>query len=674
MAATEIPTLFLDRSLRIHRFTPSVGELFNVDPSDIGRLIGDFTHGLDYGDLQADARTVLRDLTTLEREIASLDGHGFLVRLRPYRTGQDRIDGVVITFVDVTEQRRAADALRQSRQQLGEELEAIKRLHQMTSRVVRAPTMPEAMREILAAATDIMRTDLGVLRLLDPETNRLHVVAQVGFQPGRLDGPESGDASDGSASARALQTSRRVVIEDVMADARYAGHREIAGAAGYRAVQATPFVSQSGKTLGVLATHFRQTRVLTTRDEQLLDLLAGHAGDLLDRLRTEEMLSARTHDLTESDRRKTEFLGMLGHELRNPLAALYSGLEALTMSASAPDKALGDASVRRILVILERQTRLMSRLVNDLLDIARINQGKIRIERRPVDLAESLETCVAALRQQVDEKRIALVTSLPDTRVYVDADPERLVQMMDNLVGNAVKFTRDGGRIDLTVTVDDGAALINVRDDGIGIPHQVIATLFEPFTQGEVADRSGLGLGLALVKSLADLHGGDVSARSDGPGRGAEFVLRLPCARNAAPPSMARTEEGPPRRILVVDDNVDAADSFAILLRTRGHEVEVAYDATTARSIASRLRPDVAFLDLRMPDVDGYALAGLLRDDFPTGAPTLVAMSGYPEEDRIRESAFDRHILKPANLDVVVELLRTWGDGRPPRPPLSPSA
>lgn len=673
MAATDIGTLFLDADLRIRRFTSPLTDFFSVTPADVGRAIGDFTTSLDYRTLEEDARQVLTRLTPIERETRSQrEGKIYLARLRPYRTVNDGIDGVVISFVDVTGQKKTEAELRVSQERLGHELAAIGRLHEMTMDVVAADSMSEAIDRILDAAIDIQGTSQGIIHLKNPETNALEITAHRGLERETLGMLETLSNLDNSAYRRALHTGRHVVMKKITGKP----DREIAEKAGYRAMRITPLVNQDDIALGVLSTYFHEPHPLTVHDERLLDLLGRHAANLLDRLHSElalkklneelkqneSKLKQQAKQLRDNDRRRTDFLAMLGHELRNPLSAIRNSIGLI---AAVKSNDTGHESSQEImdqaLAILERQGRLMTRLVNDLLDIARINKDKIELAFGSVALTGCVESAVAALRTEMEAKKLEFTARLPDEPLYLYADEERLLQILDNLLNNAVKFTEPGGWIELSATREDGYAVIRVKDNGMGIPGNSIDSIFEQFTYAQNSSaRAGLGLGLSLVKNLVGLHNGTITAHSDGPGKGSEFILRLPLTRfvPSGPGDGGNGNEAVgPFRILVVDDSADAADCLASLLRTQNHDVEVAYDGESACAVARRLRPQIALLDLNMPAVDGYELARRLRREFPPDTLTLIAVSGRIQHNRIREAGFDRHLLKPVDLDMINEVL-----------------
>jgi signal transduction histidine kinase len=365
--------------------------------------------------------------------------------------------------------------------------------------------------------------------------------------------------------------------------------------------------------------------------------------------------------LRDADRRKDEFLAMLAHELRNPLAPIRNGLEILRMAD-------GDLPVaRRTHGMMARQVDHLSRLVDDLLDVSRITRGKVELRPEPVDLGALLARAAEAARPLVDARRHRLIVTQPGRPVVVSADPTRLAQVVGNLLTNAAKYSDEGGRIELTLE-EDGEAVIRVRDTGLGIPADMLPRVFDLFAQvGRTLDRAdgGLGIGLTLVKSLVELHGGSVAAASDGEGKGSTFTVRLPKLARAEEPGRAgpaAAARGRPRRILIVDDNPDAGDSLATLLEMSGHEVQTARSGAQGLEAAARLRPDVAVLDLGLPGMNGYELAGHLRAGPIGKSLLLVALTGYGQEEdrrRTREAGFDHHLTKPADLAALADILRS---------------
>ncbi len=369
--------------------------------------------------------------------------------------------------------------------------------------------------------------------------------------------------------------------------------------------------------------------------------------------------------LREADRRKDEFLATLAHELRNPLAPVRNALHLIQLAGQNPE------AVEHARQMIERQVEHLVRLVDDLLDVGRITRGKINLQKEPVDLADVIARAVESSRPLIDARRHNLEVTLPKTPLTVEGDPVRLAQVFLNLLNNAAKYTPEGGKIWLTARREDGKAVVRVRDTGMGIPHEMLPKVFDLFTQAErTLDRSegGLGIGLTLVRRLTEMHGGSVEAFSAGPGQGSEFVVRLPLL-TAAPPAPApetpaelpgRTEPVPPRRILVVDDNQDSAESLAMLLRLFGNDVRTAHDGHLALAVAEAYRPDVVLLDIGLPGMNGYDMARAIRKMPALDQAVLVALTGYgAEEDRrrSREAGFDAHLVKPVDLGTLQELL-----------------
>lgn len=386
----------------------------------------------------------------------------------------------------------------------------------------------------------------------------------------------------------------------------------------------------------------------------------GAVADITDRRKAEEALR-------EADRRKDEFLAILSHELRNPLAPLMNVLEI--MKREEVDAGLPE----RVREVMERQLDHLVRLVDDLLDVSRISRGKIELRREQVDLGRVVRDAIETVHPLCERNEHELDVELPTTPVYVDADPVRLTQAVGNLLNNASKYTERGGRIELTVRVEDSHAVIGVRDDGIGIDPEQLPRIFDMFSQGEDPLRrsgSGLGIGLALVRSLVELHGGVVEARSAGLGRGSEFTVRLPLgdsgdSRSTRERSEAHGSPSVSRRILVVDDYRDAAETLAVLLEAGGHDVHVAFDGPEAVAAVAELRPDMVLLDLGLPKLGGYEVARRIRESEGEARTVLVALTGWgQEEDRRRtaEAGFDHHMVKPPDVRALLTLLADGSD------------
>jgi signal transduction histidine kinase len=357
----------------------------------------------------------------------------------------------------------------------------------------------------------------------------------------------------------------------------------------------------------------------------------------------------------ESNRRKDEFIAMLSHELRNPLAPIRAGIEVIRrMKAAEP-------TVAQAVEVMDRQVVHLVRLVEELLEVSRISQGRITLKKEPVELSKVITLGVETARPLISSRNQALDIVVPPTPVWVSGDGMRLSQVVANLLNNAAKYTQERGRIEIVATASAGEAVILVRDNGTGIDSQLLPHVFDLFVQGERSlDRSqgGLGIGLSLVRHLVELHQGRVEAHSAGAGKGATFKVVLPCinAVSAEPPIAVVPQAGQKAervcRIMVVDDNIDAAESVAMYLRLEGHEVKVVTDAHHAISSATVFAPQVAVLDIGLPELDGYYLARRLRQQQSGGELTLIALTGYGQkEDRERalEAGFDHFFVKPTD-------------------------
>jgi CheY-like chemotaxis protein/two-component sensor histidine kinase len=373
------------------------------------------------------------------------------------------------------------------------------------------------------------------------------------------------------------------------------------------------------------------------------------------------------NELIEADRRKDEFLATLAHELRNPLAPLRTSVQLLRRNDPS------SLELRRATDVIDRQVEQLVRLVDDLLDVSRVTLDKLELRKQRVGLAVVVLAAVEASRPLIDQSGHCLTVVLPPEPVELDADLTRLAQVFLNLLNNASKYTEPGGQIRLTATHEGGEVVVSVQDTGIGIAPEMLPRVFEMFMQADRAlnrPYSGLGIGLTLVKRLVQMHGGSIEARSEGLGKGSEFVVRLPAVIESSPGTRPANGDGAQpiptsrQRILVVDDNRDAAETLAELLELAGNDLRTAHDGLEAVEVAGAFRPDVVLLDIGLPKLSGYEVAQKIREQ-PWGQDmVLVALTGWGEEEdrrRAREAGFDEHVIKPVEPDSLLRLLTPPG-------------
>jgi len=867
LSSTNIATIFLDTSLRIKRFTPATGKLFNLIPSDASRPLGDIARKFTDEALLADARAVLDSFTPAEREVQTdEDGRWYVRRIQPYRTHDQRIGGVVITFVDITELKRAQEhearlaAIVESTQVavIGKTLDAVitswnrgaeqtygytaaEAIGRHVSLVV-PPDRIEELRPVYERLRRGERVETFESERVRKDGARIHVAVTLSpMRDGRgaVVGASaiSRDITRHKRAEEALRHSeerlalavratndaiwdydvatgqiwsneaylrlfgarasdawgelvhpddRAAMVESFRAamegrSDRWQGEYRFRRADGSyahvldRAVIARGPDGRPTRVLGAMLdlTERKQAEERLRESEERFRTLAdsapvliwlndvhdcefvnrsyldftgmsleqirgmgwtaalhpddveayvgcyrraveergqfeaqcrhrradgeyrwmksialprftrdgvflGYVGcslDITDLKRTEEALK-------EADRHKNEFLAMLAHELRNPLAPIRNALHVLRMPNARSDE------LEAVRAMMERQVQQMVRLVDDLLDVSRITTGKIRLERRAAELGEIVRNAVEECRPLITARRHELIVSMPEEPLRLVADGARVSQVVANLLHNAAKFTEEGGQIALSARREGEEIVVSVRDSGIGIEPEMLPRVFELFRQAERSlDRAlgGLGLGLTLVQTLVGMHGGSVRAFSEGPGRGSEFVLRLPVGDPAGEAGAERAggadrgegtaahgREGGAaagrevpgrerrRRILVVDDNRDAAESMGMLLEQIGHDVEEVHDGHAALAAVEASRPEVVLLDIGLPGLDGYEVARRLRERHGRDGLVLVALTGYgQEEDRRRSEAsgMDYHLVKPVDPVALEELL-----------------
>jgi two-component system CheB/CheR fusion protein len=605
MAATEIATLFLDRELRILRVTPRTRELFNIRASDRGRPFMELRHRLGDNQLEQDALSVLERLTPIEREIKSETGQWYLTRVNPYRSSADKIEGVVITLVDITQLKKAELAIRDSE---------------------------ENFRALVTASAQTVWTTNAQGAIVEDSPSWRAFTGQTFEQ---FLGEGWADALHPDDRENALRKWRDCVATRTPLDNELRV-RHTSGDWRWMHARAVPVRHESGEIRGWI----------------------GMSADITARRETKEALR-------EADRRKDEFLALLSHELRNPLAPLRNAMTIF-------DKALpADSPLRRIRDVCERQLLLLTHIVDQLLDVARISSGRLELTIRRVDFRKVVDEVVSDFDFAAKERRHKVVVEQSPEALEIAGDELRLDQIVTNLLDNAIKFTPEGGRIRISLCREGAEAVLSVADNGGGLTDELRARIFDVFNQGDLSfqnRKGGLGLGLTIVRRLAELHGGSVSAHSEGPGKGSTFVLRLPLAAQTIEADRAQEDKAPalpataPRRILLVEDNVDAAESLTMLLGIEGHRVLVAHDGSSALKIAEAQAPEIVVLDIGLPDMDGYELARRLRDSKPMSKALLIAVTGFGQAaDRARsaEAGIDHHFVKPIDLKAFQEVIRT---------------
>jgi signal transduction histidine kinase/DNA-binding response OmpR family regulator len=411
-----------------------------------------------------------------------------------------------------------------------------------------------------------------------------------------------------------------------------------------------------GRKLGVLVLGFEQGQGLTAGQQSIALELSGRTAIALDNA----MLYSRVQ---EADRRKDEFLAMLAHELRAPLAPIRNAAAVLQRSQ------IDDQGVHRSRDIIERQIAHLGRLVDDLLDVARLSKGKIRLDHTTVSLHAVMDRAIETNASGIEQRGHTLNVRLPSRPVHVPGDPVRLAQIFGNLLNNAIKYTPPGGTIDLVGELADGGLVVRVRDNGSGIPIEMLPQVFDLFVQANASlarAEGGLGVGLTLVRKLVELHGGRVEVQSGGPGAGSEFIVRLPVEDDgpqveSEEPESLPSQGGGSLRVLVIDDNIDAVETTAMLLELYGHELRKAADGPTALALADEFKPQLVLCDLGLPGMDGYEVARRLRESDLGERMRLVAITGYAQEEdrrRAREAGFDDHLVKPVDPMLLLEMLQ----------------
>lgn len=594
MRSTEIGTIFLDRALRIRKFTPQIVHAFQVMPQDIGRSIEAFSPSIDHVTLIDDLQRVLETGDAFQRNVQDRNGNWFLLRVLPYRA-KGQIDGVVMTLVDIGQLKQTEAELRRM------------------SKVFMDGADPIIIEDLAGIIVDLNREAEHAYGWPREELlgkNVLTLVPAV-FHAASL---ELRERCKNAEHVRNVETQRR---------------------------------DRLGK---------RHTILLT------LSLLTNEHGEPIGIATLSKDIDIQKQAekaATEAVLRRDEFLAMLSHELRNPLGAVLNAAQLLSHERASWE------SVNMAADVIQRQGRQMARLLDDLLDVARVTQGKIGIRKQVVDLAVLLEDAVEAVRPEIDGRRHKLDIDICEQPLFVEGDAARLLQIQENLLVNAAKYTPPGGRIRVRLARENDDAVIAVEDNGQGIMPEMLTAIFDLFVQEKrslARTEGGMGIGLSLVKLLVELHGGSVSVASEGRGKGSTFVVRLPLTtkRPENPPALIMPRSKG-KRVVVVEDNADSRTTLENLLRFDGFEVVTAADGVAGLEAIRREQPDVALLDIGIPGMSGYELAKQVRAEFDSRPIRLVALTGYGRaEDHasVMAAGFDDHLVKPVGRDDLLQALR----------------
>jgi two-component system CheB/CheR fusion protein len=611
LESTQIHTLFLDKDLRIRKFTPRIAETFNLMPQDIGRRIDGFTHGIDLPELTRTIQSVMTTGNAFEQQVRDQRGNWYLLRILPYHA-KDAINGVGLTLIDLSNVKRAEAMTRAKDLQLSSILKNSPHLVYLQGLDGRFQVVDEAFRKVAS---------------IDPIGKTTHEVFAS------------------SAADLLTQHDQRVVREGTIMETEVVVPQED-GPHTFLVAQ-FPLRDESGQVVGV-----------------------GGIGTDVTRLKTAER-GAR-----EAVAQRDHFLAMLSHELRNPLGAIVSGAAVLETGA-ADAETLRDATA-----VILRQSDQMRRLLDDLLDISRITQNKIHLRKETLRLDGLIPEAMHVIQSTADARQLTISVRNDEGPVHVVGDAARLQQMLVNLLTNAVKYTPSGGNVLIELRREADQAVLRVKDSGVGIRPDILGRVFDLFVQADdTLDRSsgGLGVGLTLVRIIAELHGGSVRASSAGPGQGSEFTVRLPLAAVSSFTSTDQADAGspaPPSRILVVEDNDDSRRMLETFLKLCGHDVRVARDGEEGLRLILEERPAMALIDIGLPKLNGYELARRARESLG-GEVVLVALTGYgrPEDNQsVVEAGFDEHIVKPAKRGDLERLIRRFdkSESRTAQPQATP--
>lgn len=641
---------------------PEVKAMFGIS-ADVPVSMADFYSGLHPADRERTAESFAAAIDpdrravydSEYRTVGKEDGHirWVAAKGRGIFDENGRCVRVIGTAIDITARKLVEESLAQRDAWLAGQKEAFQ------SAINGAP-LASSLGILTRMAVDQFNGEARcAFYLADAEGEGLHHVFGMCEEYARaVDGFRIG--SDSLSCGLAVHRGQPIFTFDVTEEPVWKPWVWLAQKVGFRGCWSYPVESSTGRVIGSCALYFSEPREATARDQEFLAAITQAASIIISRHQETEERARATIALEAAGRHKDEFLAMLAHELRNPLAPIGNASELLSRTLAT------DSRAQLAIGMIKRQTAQLTRLVDDLLDVSRITQGRIELKQRPIDLAAVITQAVETVEPQLRERRHKLfVTAFTSYEpLYVDGDFARLVQCVANILSNAAKYTESDGEISVQARGDEFNTFIVISDNGVGISAELLPRVFDLFVQSErTLDRSqgGLGIGLAVVKRLIEMHKGQVSASSEGVGRGSTFEIRLPrIARPSATAVEMMPWKSPPRRVLIVDDNADAADSLAMLLNLQGHETHVTHNGREALGCIEAFKPDVALLDIGLPGMDGYVLAERLRTMPQLKRVRLIALTGYGQADdrqRALAAGFDDHLTKPVDLGAVERVI-----------------